>query len=202
MKIAGANRLAAPRERVWEALHDPEVLRVAIPGLERLEVQGRSEFALTMRVGVGPITGSYAGTLSIADVSAGSACTLRAVASGAQGSVAADVDVRLRDCEDGGTDVAFDAEAIVTGPVAAVGQRLIGAVARRLTSQFFTGVDDVLAGAVPAQPTAVAPVVAAPAATPPGRPGMSPRGGFRLDGWSVLAGFVLALAAMLIGHFL
>jgi len=199
MRIAGSHRLTAPRARSWDALHDPEVLRTAIPGIERLEARGPSEFAIAMRVGVGPIVGSYAGTLSITDSAPGSACSLRASASGARGSVTAEVEIQLEGA-DGGTDVAYEADAAVTGPVAAVGQRMIAAVARRLAAQFFTAVDAAIAGGEPVGGAATAPVVAA--ATPVVSEAAPGRSGFRLDGWSVLAGFVLAVAAMLIGHFL
>ena len=45
MKLAGEHRFAAPRERVWQALLDPEVLAGTLPGFQRLERVGDNEYA-------------------------------------------------------------------------------------------------------------------------------------------------------------
>jgi carbon monoxide dehydrogenase subunit G len=35
--MAGEYRIPAPRQRVWEALNDPEILKAAITGCEQLD---------------------------------------------------------------------------------------------------------------------------------------------------------------------
>ena len=39
MDMTGERRIAAPRGKVWNALNDPAVLKVSIPGCESLEKQ-------------------------------------------------------------------------------------------------------------------------------------------------------------------
>src|SRR3989442_1512940 len=44
MKIEGAHDIPAPRQKVWEAFLDPERLRQAIPGCEKLEALGYDDY--------------------------------------------------------------------------------------------------------------------------------------------------------------
>ena len=59
MKIEGAHDIPAPRQKVWEAFLDPERLRQAIPGCEKLEALGNDEFRAVMKVGVAAIKGTF-----------------------------------------------------------------------------------------------------------------------------------------------
>jgi carbon monoxide dehydrogenase subunit G len=40
MNMTGEQRIAAPRQRVWEALNDPDILRASIPGCQSLDKEG------------------------------------------------------------------------------------------------------------------------------------------------------------------
>jgi hypothetical protein len=70
-----------------------------------------------------------------------------------------------------GTALTYSADAVVGGPVAGVGQRMISGVAKRMAGQFFKAIDDELTGKVTpiaAAPSAVsAGEIAAPAAAGP-----------------------------------
>jgi hypothetical protein len=83
---------------------------------------------------------------------------MHASGAGAPGQVRATVTITLEPSADG-TTLSYSADAVVGGPVAGVGQRMITGVAKRMAAQFFAAVDAELTGAV-------APVAAAPSATP------------------------------------
>ena len=55
MKLEGSHQLEATRERVYQALVNPEVLQRCIPGCEKLERTGENTFAATIKTGVGSI---------------------------------------------------------------------------------------------------------------------------------------------------
>jgi hypothetical protein len=61
--------------------------------------------------------------------------------------VRATVTIELAPSEDSSTVLTYSADAVVGGPVAGVGQRMITGVAKRMAAQFFTAVDAELAGA-------------------------------------------------------
>ena len=73
MNMTGEQRIAAPRQRVWEALNDPEILRASIPGCQSLEKAADDRFTATVEVKVGPIGARFKGTV----VSGGSQSTER-----------------------------------------------------------------------------------------------------------------------------
>jgi uncharacterized protein len=144
MTLDGTHHFSAPRDRVWAAFNDPAVLARVTPGCERLDPVGPDEFEATLAVGVSAVKGVYQGKLAILDKKASEGYTLRVEGSGRPGFVKGEGRVTLTD-EDGGTRVTIRGEAQVGGVVAAVGQRLLGAVARMLMEQFFSAFEAELA---------------------------------------------------------
>ena len=146
MRIAGNATLHAPVDAVYEALKDPRVLVRTIPGCERLEQVGEDAYAMTVTAGVASVRGTYAGDVRLTDQRAPNGFVLRASGSGAPGTVSADVAVDLTPGDDGTTLLSYDADAVVGGMIGGVGQRLLSSVAKRTAGEFFTAVDEVLAG--------------------------------------------------------
>ena len=146
MRIAGNATLHAPVDAVYEALKDPRVLVRTIPGCERLEQVGEDAYAMTVTAGVASVRGTYAGDVRLTDQRAPNGFVLRASGSGAPGTVSADVAVDLAPGDDGTTLLSYDADAVVGGMIGGVGQRLLSSVAKRTAGEFFTAVDEVLAG--------------------------------------------------------
>jgi carbon monoxide dehydrogenase subunit G len=165
MRITGTADLAAPPERVFEALNDPAVLAATIPGCHALQQVAPDAYAMTVTAGVASVKGTYEGRVTLSEQDPPRSFRLRANGSGAPGSVDATVDVRLAQADGGGTRLDYDADAVVGGMVGGVGQRMITGVARKMAGQFFTAVDQVIASGVPVPAPAVpAPGAAAPAA--------------------------------------
>ena len=150
MKITGEHVFVSSRERVWAALEDPQMLANALPGVRRLDVTGPDEYAITVSVGVGSVKGTYDGSFRITDKDAPQACAVRAHATGGPGSVEAVAQMQMRDGENGGALLTYDADANVTGPLAGVGQRLIGSAAKRTTREFLEGLDNQIQSPEPA----------------------------------------------------
>ena len=193
MKVSGEHRFTASREQVWEALLDPDMLAATLPGARRLVTCGTDEYEITVDVGVGSVRGTYEGSFALTDKVPVEACTVRATASGRPGTVTTVARMRLSDAE-GGAMLAYEADAGVTGPLAGVGQRLMGAAARRTTEQFLRALDERI-GTPPTEPGA------APSQAVAERPA-PPRGGAdaRVIGISALAGAAVALLGVAVGR--
>jgi len=160
VKVTGEAVLHAPVERVWAALRDPAVLVATIPGCDRLVATGPDSYDMTVTAGVASIKGSYTGTVSLTDLAEPNTFLMKASGAGAPGTVSTDVTVTL--AEDGAvTRLSYDADAVVGGVIGGVGQRMLVGVAKKLATEFFGAVDDVLTGT-----RAVAPAAEAPAAGP------------------------------------
>ena len=148
MKIEGRYQFKSGRNDVWKALQDPQTLAVTLPGVRQLEVIGPDRYAVVADVGVGSVKGVYEGTFGLEDKKDFEYCLLRGSAQGSAGSAEVEVKTRLEDSA-GGTLLQYEADARVTGPIAGVGQRMIGAASKRMANEFFGGLDGVLMG-VPA----------------------------------------------------
>ena len=59
MQLTGEYRIPAPRERVWEMLNDPDVLRASIPGCQSLEAEGSDKFKAKVTAKVGPVKATF-----------------------------------------------------------------------------------------------------------------------------------------------
>ena len=145
MKINGTNTIPFPVEQVWDALLDPAVLVRTIPGCERLETTGDHAYDMTVTAGVASIRGTYNGTCAMSDLEPHSSLVMRVQGAGAPGTVDATVNVRFQELAEG-TEVAWDADAVVGGMVGGVGQRMLSSVARRMAGEMFDHVGRELAG--------------------------------------------------------
>jgi len=143
MKLEGSYDVPAPRQRVWDAFLDPEQLRQAIPGCEKLEALGNDEFKATLKIGVAAVKGTFEGKVRLADKKPPESYRLGAEGSGGPGFVRADTLITLSDVE-GGTRVSFSAEVQVGGLIAGVGQRMLGGVSKMMADQFFTRMSELL----------------------------------------------------------
>jgi uncharacterized protein len=161
MKIAGTNTIAFPVEKVWDALLDPAVLVRTIPGCERLETKGDHAYDMTVTAGVAAIRGTYSGSCVMSDLEPHSSLVMRVQGAGAPGTVDATVTVSFEETGDG-TEVAWDADAVVGGMVGGVGQRMLSSVARRMAGEMFDGVGRELAGPPEVEQGAQASVVETP----------------------------------------
>ncbi len=162
MKITGTSTLDAPVDQVWDAILDPAVLAVCIPGCSSLTTVGDDRYAMTVTAGGAANKGTSDGEVSLADQQAPSALTLKAMGAGAPGTVDADVKVRFEPADGGGTEVTYDANASVGGAIGGVGQRMLSGVTKKMAGEFFTALDQHIAtgGAM------AAPAVEAPAGVP------------------------------------
>jgi uncharacterized protein len=143
MKIEGAHEIPAPRQRVWEAFLDPEQLKKAIPGCEKLEAIGEDEYKATMKVGVAAVKGTFEGKVRITDKKAPDSYRMAVEGSGGPGFVRGEAAITLSDTPTG-TRVAYGADVQVGGLIAGVGQRMLGGVTKMMADQFFNRMSELL----------------------------------------------------------
>ncbi|MBI4266334.1 MAG: carbon monoxide dehydrogenase subunit G [Acidobacteria bacterium] len=136
LQLTGSYQLAAPRERVFAALVDPDVLQRCIEGAERLVRTADDDYDVHLKIGVGPLKGSYVGKVRLTNRQPPERFTLELDGKGGPGFVRGAARIRL-DAREAGTEAICEAEGQVGGLLAAVGSRLIGAAGRTLMDRFF-----------------------------------------------------------------
>jgi len=138
MEMSGEQRIAAPREKVWGALNDPEILRRAIPGCQTLERSGENAFTAKVKAKVGPVAATLSGAVTLKDIEPPHRYTISGEGKGgAAGFAKGSADVSLEPDGDA-TILRYRVQASVGGKLAQVGGRLIQGTANKMAGAFFT----------------------------------------------------------------
>lgn len=160
MDMTGERRIPAPRQRVWDALNDPEMLRAAIPGCESVTRTAEDAFEAKVAVKIGPMAAKFGGKVRLENISAPASYTITGEGNGgAMGFAKGGADVALEELGPEETLLRYAVKAQVGGKMAQLGARLIDSTAKQMSDQFF----DRFAAAV-------APPPPAPAEAAPGMP--------------------------------
>jgi hypothetical protein len=137
MDMQDSQRIAAPREVVWAALNDPDVLKAAIPGCDEIEKIGDHELQAKVTLKIGPVKASFSGRVTLSNIDPPNGYTISGEGQGgAAGHARGGADVSLEaDGEE--TILHYTVRAEVGGKIAQLGSRLIDATAKKLAGEFF-----------------------------------------------------------------
>lgn len=179
MEMSGEYRIPAPRQKVWEALNDPDMLKRAIPGCESIEKVSDTELAATVTAKVGPVKAKFNGVVTLEDLNPPESYTIRGEGKGgAAGFAKGSSRVHLKE-EGEETVLTYNASADVGGKLAQLGSRLIQGTARKYADEFFGNFSRNLTAPEPTPepvaPPPPEPEPAAVAAKPEARPEPQPR---------------------------
>ena len=168
MDMSGEYRIEAPRDRVWDGLNDPEVLKQCIPGCEEVTKISDTEFAAKVTAKVGPVKARFSGQVTLSDMVPPESYRITGEGKGgAAGFAKGGAVVRLS--EDGtATLLNYEVHANVGGKLAQLGARLISGTAKKMADDFFGRFANAVAGAEAA--TAAAPTAAIEPAAPEAAP--------------------------------
>ncbi|HUL05631.1 MAG TPA: carbon monoxide dehydrogenase subunit G [Candidatus Acidoferrum sp.] len=177
MDLTGEYRIPAPREAVWKALNDPEILKQAIPGCDSIEKLSDTEMTAKVTARVGPVKASFSGKVTLSDLDPPNGYKISGEGQGGvAGFAKGGAEVRLKPDETGaGTILTYTANASVGGKLAQIGSRLIEGTSKQMADQFFGKFAEIVAAsAAPAGAVAEAAAAPVPVAAPPAKRGLSP----------------------------
>lgn len=147
MDMTGQHTIPAPRQTVWEALNDPDVLKQCIPGCEEIEKTGDDGFAAKVSVKVGPVKAKFGGQVTLSDIDPPNGYTISGEGKGgAAGFAKGGAKVRLEDADGGAATVLnYEVNASVGGKLAQIGARLIDSTAKKYANDFFATFSEIAA---------------------------------------------------------
>ena len=150
MDMTDSRRIAAPREVVWAALNDPDVLKQCIPGCETIEKTSDTEMTAKVTLKIGPVKATFNGKVTLSDLDPPNGYTISGEGAGGAAGHAkggAKVSLEAAEGEEGAeeTILHYDVKAQVGGKIAQLGGRLIDATAKKLAGEFFTKFGEVVA---------------------------------------------------------
>jgi carbon monoxide dehydrogenase subunit G len=140
MDVSGSHTFAAPRERVWNVLLDPDALRASLPSVKEFRQVAAEDYEAIMSVGIGAIKGTYSGKVQVRDKEPPTHYRLLVEGSGRPGFLKGDGLIELEE-QGEKTVVRYHGQAQVGGMIAGVGQRLLQASAQLLIGQFFKSME-------------------------------------------------------------
>ncbi|WOJ90872.1 carbon monoxide dehydrogenase subunit G [Methylocapsa polymorpha] len=137
MDMTGTQRIEAPREKVYAALNNVDVLKQCIPGCETIEKLSDTQMRATVTLRVGPVKASFIGMVTLSDLDPPNGYTITGEGSGgAAGFAKGGAQVRL-EADGKATILNYTAKADIGGKLAQLGGRLIDSTAKKLAGDFF-----------------------------------------------------------------
>tara|TARA_A100001037_G_C15151719_1_gene639724 strand:+ start:6840 stop:7415 length:576 start_codon:yes stop_codon:yes gene_type:complete len=181
MDMTGEYNIPAPREKVWEALNDAEILKASVPGCETLEKVSDTEFTATVMAKVGPVRAKFNGRVTLSDMDPPNGYTISGEGQGgAAGFGKGGAKVSLSE-GDGGTVLRYEANASVGGKMAQIGSRVVEGVAKKMADDFFATFVEQVSTGEPAQASAA----------PETAPEVAPVTGGGLPAWAWVVGLLV-----------
>lgn len=144
MQLTGSHVLNAPISQIWAMLMDTNTLARVVPGVSRLEKTAENEYNAIAEIKLGPVSGSFSGTLSLGDIRENEGYSLHVKQNSKIGNADAIVKILLKSVSDTETEISFEGDARLSGLLARTGNRVISGVATTLTKQFFNNFENEL----------------------------------------------------------
>jgi carbon monoxide dehydrogenase subunit G len=183
MKLEHSFQVAAPLDRVWEALIDVERVAPCLPGAEITEAGEDGTYRGTFSVRLGPTTAAYRGELAMEEVDADAhRAVMRATGQDkrGQGSAKATIVSTMRQ-EGGATTVEVETDFTITGRLARFGRGgMIQDVSNRLLRDFSDCLQKKIETSEATPEEAASPTAPGPSPAAPPAPPAKPVGGFSL----------------------
>ena len=136
MKLTGSYQISLEKQKVWEALNDPEILKQSIPGCEEFKKNSETEFEATATNKIGPFNASFTGNIELKEINAPNSYIIEGSGNSPVGFASGSAKVNLEDNGDG-TKLIYEVNANVGGKIAQVGSRLIDMTAKKMADIFF-----------------------------------------------------------------
>jgi len=136
MKLSGSYQINLEKQKVWEALNDPEILQKTIPGCKEFKKNSETTFTATATNKIGPFNASFTGDIELKDLDPPNSYKITGSGDSLVGFATGEASVALEDFE-GGTKLTYTVEANVGGKIAQVGSRLIDMTAKKMADIFF-----------------------------------------------------------------
>jgi len=204
MEMQASRTLAVSQQQAWEALNDPEVLKLCIPGCDKVEPTAENQYSVAMALKIGPVSAKFAGKITLSDIVPPESYNIAFEGSGGvAGFGKGNAQVKLvplpadaagqASCE-----LHYTVHASVGGKIAQLGQRLIDGAAKSMAEDFFKRFDDEMqrrfprAEAPPADTAATADAITQPSTVQEG--GATQGGGIPAWMWGAGVAALVLLA--------
>ncbi len=156
MDMNGSQRIEAPREKVYAALNDVDVLRQCIPGCEEIQKNSPTNMDARATLRIGPIKASFTGKVTLSDLDPPNGYTISGEGSGGMAGFAKGGAKVSLEPDGRATILRYTVNAEIGGKIAQLGSRLIDGAAKKLAGDFFEKFGAIVGAAEPEPVTGAA----------------------------------------------
>ena len=136
MKFEGVFEVGAPIEKVFAIMTDPDQVARCLPDLQKLEVRSPVEFDAVVKAGVSFVRGDFAVHFKTVEKTPPTRVRLTAHGTGLGSAVDMEIAAEMSR-SGGGTSMKWRVDALVSGKIASLGQRVIEAQAQKIIERLF-----------------------------------------------------------------
>ena len=140
MKVSGERQFKAPRETVWQVLNDPAQMAKTMPGVESFDIQDDRHWRAHVKIPLG--LGGLRMSIDFEKMEEREPefAKLHAKGNGVGAVLNMDTSFHLTEAE-GQTNMKWEAEVHLLGPVASMGQRVLQPIINQQVSQVLGTLD-------------------------------------------------------------
>jgi carbon monoxide dehydrogenase subunit G len=140
VKIEGTRSFAAPRETVWEVLNSPESMAKLMPGVESFDVKDHEHWRAHVKIqlGLGGLRMSF--DFTKLEERQPEFAKLHAKGNGVGAIVSMETAFNLGE-SGGGTEMKWEAEVKIAGPVGSMGQRVLQPIVNQQVQNVLTALE-------------------------------------------------------------
>jgi uncharacterized protein len=139
LQYSGQENVAASVDEVWGFVNNPDKVGHCLPELIELTVKDATHFDAVVGVGVGPVRGKFKLKFELRPDAGAHRMNMKISGGGLASAIDLVADAEVADAG-GSTALNWRGEAVMRGPVATVGGRVLDAQARKLIAQTFANV--------------------------------------------------------------
>jgi carbon monoxide dehydrogenase subunit G len=136
LHVNGSYHFNASKQADYDVMMSKDALTHCLPGCEGMEEIGPDQYHATLKIGIAGIKGTYTCTITTTDKVPLETWTLTVEGHAKTGNVKGVGHFTIVDKDDG-TELTYDGEAEMMGPLAGVGQRMMGPASRMIIGKFF-----------------------------------------------------------------
>jgi carbon monoxide dehydrogenase subunit G len=140
LQYSGEEQIPADPATVWAFVNDPENVASCLPDLIKVTVHDPRHFDAVVGVAVGPVRGRFTFKFELQPDEAAQRMNLKISGGGFGSVVDLTAGANVEPADGAGTVLRWDGAAVMRGPVAAVGGRVLDGQAKKLITQTFANV--------------------------------------------------------------
>jgi len=144
LEYSGQEQIVADPAAVWAFVNDPDKVGHCLPDVKEVTVVDATHFDAVVGVGVGPVRGKFKFKFELQPDEAARRINMKITGGGFGSAVDLTAGADIVPAPAAGTILKWNGAAVMRGPVASVGGRVLDAQAQKLIAQTFANVREKL----------------------------------------------------------